>query len=170
MAHPKSTINHGGERAARIREGANAMARKDQPAAKGPLLPADTDPRRFGREPETGLRHEALEREAAEAERRAGIQHNADARARAVDAFEDSQSIEDKSHGGVSVVQPPRDTAVAEPGERAVADLDEDADLPGTLGAAAGRPARTEPSEADVRASEQADKIEADRKGGKAKK
>jgi hypothetical protein len=171
MAHPKSSINHGGKRAARIRNGETAMARKDE-KAKGPLLPADTDPRRFGREPETGLRHEALEREAvaAENERRAGLQRNADARARAVDEFEDSQAIEDKSHGGVSVVQPPARTNVAEPGEQAVADIEDRDRLALDEGVAAGRPARTEPSAADVAASKAADRIEAERKGGKAKK
>jgi hypothetical protein len=163
MAHPKSSINHGGKRAARIRNGETAMARKDE-KAKGP--------RRFGREPETGLRHEALEREAvaAENERRAGLQRNADARARAVDEFEDSQAIEDKSHGGVSVVQPPARTNVAEPGEQAVADIEDRDRLALDEGVAAGRPARTEPSAADVAASKAADRIEAERKGGKAKK
>jgi hypothetical protein len=166
MAHPKSSINHGGKRAARIRNGETAMARKDE-KAKGPLLPADTDPRRFGREPETGLRHEALEREN---QRRAGLQHNADARARAVDEFEDSQAIEDKSHGGVSVVQPPARTNVAEPGEQAAADIEDRDQLALDEGEAASRPARTEPSAADIAASKAADRIEAERKGGKAKK
>lgn len=178
MAHPPSPQNNGRRLAARLRGETTVMARKDDDAparAKGPLLPADTDPNRFGREPETGLRHEALAREAAERERERleGLKHNADARLKALEEFEASQAIEDKSHGGVSVVQPPADTSVAEPARDVEKAVGEGYDPTLATGALGPRPLQTEPSEAD-RAADRATKgIEADRadaaKGGKAK-
>jgi hypothetical protein len=176
MTHAPTPQNNGRALAARLR-GETAMARKDEPAdragAKGPLLPADTDPNRFGREPETGLRHEALAREAAERERERleGLQHNADGRIRALEEFEASQSIEDKSHGGVSVVQPPADTSVAEPEKDVGKAVDDGYDPEVATGALGPRPLQTEPSEADRAADERAPRIERERadaaKGGK---
>jgi hypothetical protein len=176
MAHPPTPQNNGRRLAARLRGETTVMARKDDDAqarAKGPLLPADTDPNRFGREPETGLRHEALAREAAEHERERleGLKDDPTGRLKALEEFEASQAIEDKGHGGVSVVQPPADTSVAEPEKDVGKAVDDGYDPEVATGALGPRPLQTEPSEADRAADERAPRIERERadaaKGGK---